>query len=769
MVVPGSSYAFSAFAIPPLVAVVFALAAAVRQVPRYPSRISLAMAVMIMAGVAWQVTFAMMLLAVEPRTATAWARAGCAFVPFLPPAVYQFIVEILRIADRRKVATRIAWVVAAQFAILAVATDYLVTGVRTFWWGFYPVQDTAATVPYMLFFGGYLAAAMWELTRAYPWARGVERKRLGLFTLALGIAYVATVDFLALYGIGVYPFGWAALIGYLAVASYAISRYGLQPMTPALAANEIISTMRDVLFVSDRDGRIELANSGACAALGYSANEFLGRQLEDFIVPTDHTDPALGRRSIRDLEYVFRTKAGDPIELSVSRSPVLRGGDTAGTVLIGRDLRDRKRYERETRRAVSLLQSTLESTADGILALGSDGEILSWNRRLIDMWRIPRRMMTGEGSGELIEHMAAQLIDPADFLGSVQDADAHPDVEATHLLELEDGRRFEQYSVGRSADAWPLRVWSFRDVTASRRAEEALRNSEARYRLLFEQNAAGVCVSTMDGQILDSNPTFRDLVGLRLEDLMRRNLGDLFVQRAEWETIVLRLTSLSVVRGAEAELRRGDGGTFWALQNFAVLGLGEDAVVHLTAVDISDRKRTEAQIEHHAYHDVLTQLPNRRLLRDRLERSILSAQRAHRHVAILFLDLDGFKEVNDTLGHAVGDVLLCEVADRLRGVVRKSDTVARFGGDEFTIMLPDLVHPEDAPQVAQKILDELERPIPLAVPAVELSASIGIAIYPNDGEDPETLMRKADAEMYRAKEARAAARSRRPRPEEPAE
>ncbi|MGZ5431728.1 MAG: diguanylate cyclase domain-containing protein, partial [Thermoanaerobaculia bacterium] len=348
---------------------------------------------------------------------------------------------------------------------------------------------------------------------------------------------------------------------------------------------------------------------------------------------------------------------------------------------------------------------------------------------------------------------------------SVQEAEAHPDVEATHLLELEDGRRFEQYSVGRSADAWPLRVWSFRDVTASRRAEEALRNSEARYRLLFEQNAAGVCVSTMDGRILDSNATFRDLVGLRLDDLMRRNLGDLFVQRAEWETIVLRLTSLSVVRGAEAELRRGDGGTVWALQNFAVLGRGEDAVVHLTAVDISDRKRTEAQIEHHAYHDVLTQLPNRRLLRDRLERSILSAKRARRHVAVLFLDLDGFKEVNDTLGHAVGDVLLCEVADRLRGVVRKSDTVARFGGDEFTIMLPDLVHPEDAPQVAQKILEELERPIPLAVPAVELSASIGIAIYPQDGEDPETLLRNADAAMYRAKEARAAARSRRPRPE----
>ena len=750
----GSTYAFSAFAVPPLFTAALALAAAVRLISKHVSRTALAMMYMTVATLGWQASFGMMMLAVEPSTAERWARLGSASVPFLAPAIYQFVVEILRIADRRLVATRVGWLVAAQFGILALTTDYLVRGVRSYWWGFYPIHLATASVPYLVFFASYLGAAVWEFRRAYPQARGVERKRLALLGIAVGIAYVAVVDYLPAYGIPLYPFGWLAVLGYMTVATYAIAKYGLHPMTPALAANEIISTMRDVLFVCDREGRIELANAGACATLGYTAAEFAGRPLEDFLVPTEQTDPTLRSRSIRDTEYVFRTRTGEPIELSVSRSPVKRHGETSGTVLIGRDIRDRKRYERETLRAVTLLQSTLESTADGILAIGADGEILSWNRRLVDMWRIPRRMMTPEGAAGLIDHMAEQLIDPAEFLGTVQEGESVPELEVTHLLEFKDGRRFEQYSVGRSTDKSSLRVWSFRDVTARRRAEEALRNSEARYRLLFEQNAAGVCSVSMDGRIADCNATFGELAGVSPALLTSRNLGDLYVRREEWESIMVKLADTPVIRGAEAELRRPGGSSVWVLQNFAVLGRGENGLIHLTAVDISDRKRAEEQIEHHAYHDMLTQLPNRRLLGDRLQISILAARRARRHLALLFIDLDGFKNVNDTLGHGVGDAVLCEIADRLRNVVRKTDTVARFGGDEFTVMLPDLAQAEDATQVAEKILAEMTRPIPLAVPPITLSASIGISLYPRDGDDLETLLARADAEMYRAKEAR---------------
>ncbi len=751
MIVSDAMYAFSVYAIPPFLTAVIVLTAAARLLSKSSSRASAAMVGMTLAVALWQGAVAMMILAVNPQTAAAWARFGYACVPFLAPATYQFVVEILRISDRRKFSTLLGWLGAAQFAILSLTTD-LVPGVRSYWWGFYPTYDTAASVPYALFFGGYLAVAMWELTRAYPRSRGIERKRLGLFIVALAVGYCSALDYLAVYGIAVYPFGYVALLAYAGVATYAVAKYGFQPISPALAANEIISTMRDVLFVCDRDGRIEFANASACATLGYTASEILGRQLEDFIVAADHNDPAL-QRSIRDSDHVFRTRSGEKVELTVSRSPVIRDGETAGSVLIGRDLRDRKRFERDIQSANALLQTTLESTADGILAIGANGEILSWNRRLIDMWRIPRRLLNDAGAADLPAHMADQLIDPAEFLGSMQ-SDIRHDVETTHLLERKDGRRFEQYSVGRSTDKASLRVWSFRDVTARRRAEEALRGSEARYRLLFEENAAGVCVTTMTGEIIDCNATFGAMVGSHPDDLTRRNLAILFDQPTVWENVLRRLDHEPVIKGAEAELCRNDGTRIWVLKNLAVLGRGPTAVVHLTTVDISDRKRAEEQIEFHAYHDLLTQLPNRRLLMDRLEMSLLAAKRAQRHVAVLFIDLNGFKNVNDTFGHAVGDALLREFATRLRGVVRRTDTVARFGGDEFTIMLPDLGNPDDAVQVAQKVLDEVARSFAVAGPPLEISASVGIAVYPRDGEDLDTLLRNADHAMYRAKELR---------------
>jgi diguanylate cyclase (GGDEF)-like protein len=171
-----------------------------------------------------------------------------------------------------------------------------------------------------------------------------------------------------------------------------------------------------------------------------------------------------------------------------------------------------------------------------------------------------------------------------------------------------------------------------------------------------------------------------------------------------------------------------------------------------TLIDITDRKTAEEQVAYQAYHDALTGLPNRMLFRDRLNQALAHTQRHSLGLAVLFLDLDHFKLINDTLGHSVGDWLLKEVAQRLKQAIREGDTVARLGGDEFTILLPEFSRSEDAAHVAQKILDIISAPLRWDNHDVYITTSIGISISPSDGSDSETLIKCADNAMYRAKE-----------------
>ena len=745
-------YHFSPFAIPPAVTAAVVMSFAILMLLTRFSRTSMAMFSVSVAAAAWQVARVFIDLAADSRTALVWARVGCACVPFIAPAVYQFVSTLLESANHRRIVSVVAWIVAAQFAVLALTTGYLISDVRRFWWGFYPRYNIAARVLYPLFCGSLLVAALVDIVRAYPSSNARERSRIRLFTIAMGIGCLAAIDFLPAYGIAVYPFGWAALLASAAVAVYTVRKYVLA-ITPALPATEVISTMRDLLLVSDRDGRIRFANNAACAFLGYSREDILGRLLEELLVPTDRNETAPLQGWVRDREYVFRTKMGQPIELTLSHSPVTRHGEVTGAVIIGRDLRERKRYEWEARRAVTLLQSTLDSTADGILVIGQDGRVLTSNQRFADMWGIPPEWIENDDENDLIGQLVGQLADPAEFLRTLAALHEHPEVESAHVLLFKDGRRLEQYSIGRYLDDEPVRVWSFRDVTARLAAEEALRDSEARYRLLFEQNAAGVCLATISGRIINCNATFAEMVGYAADELENRGLADVFGRADAVEDIRRQLDETPTVRGLEIEMRRRDGERVSALANVSLVGSGEHALVHMTAVDISVRKRAQEQIEFQAYHDALTQLPNRRLFVERLEMCLLSAKRARANVAVLFIDLDRFKTINDTLGHNVADELLVEIAQRLRSCVRQTDTVARYGGDEFTVILPDLDQPEDAAQVAEKILERVAEPVVAGATSIEISVSIGIAVYPYDGSDIDTLLRNADDAMYRAKEA----------------
>ena len=287
------------------------------------------------------------------------------------------------------------------------------------------------------------------------------------------------------------------------------------------------------------------------------------------------------------------------------------------------------------------------------------------------------------------------------------------------------------------------------------RRDDALRSSERRFRLLFERNLAGLFRTTLDGKILDCNSAFARILGYpSREDVLKVSALDLYADPSDRESFLARLARQRVLVNFELCLKRGDGTTVWVLANESLLEPegGGEAVMEGSLIDITDRKRAEQQSWHQANHDALTDLPNRVLFNDRLSLAILHAQRRRQSLAVMFLDLDHFKRVNDTLGHSSGDELLVKAADRLRRCIRSDDTVARVGGDEFLLLLNGIGREPDAATMARKILQVISEPFLIQKRELFVEASIGIGLYPGDGEDAEMLVANVDTAMYRAKE-----------------
>jgi diguanylate cyclase (GGDEF)-like protein/PAS domain S-box-containing protein len=289
---------------------------------------------------------------------------------------------------------------------------------------------------------------------------------------------------------------------------------------------------------------------------------------------------------------------------------------------------------------------------------------------------------------------------------------------------------------------------------ALRRRDTALTASERRYRLLFERNLAGLYRTTLDGRILDCNSAFARILGYpSREDVLKVSALDLYSDPGDRESFVSRLTQQRVLVNFEICLRRRDGSPVWVLANESLIDEpGAETVMDGSLIDITDRKLAEQQRWHQANHDALTDLPNRVLFNDRLSLAILHAQRRRQLLVVMFLDLDHFKRVNDTLGHSAGDELLVKVADRLRRCIRQDDTVARVGGDEFLLLLNGISRESDAAGMARKILNILAEPFLVQKRELFVEASIGIGMYPADGPDAETLVTNVDTAMYRAKE-----------------
>ncbi|AVO51570.1 sensor domain-containing diguanylate cyclase [Ectopseudomonas mendocina] len=297
-------------------------------------------------------------------------------------------------------------------------------------------------------------------------------------------------------------------------------------------------------------------------------------------------------------------------------------------------------------------------------------------------------------------------------------------------------------------------------LVRQRAATDALQGSEALFRATFHQAAMGIAHVTPDGEILRVNEKFSRMLGCPAEVLQGRNifeLSDPDAASAAQDFLHEQLSSDSRALSPEIEktYRRQDGSRLWVCEALGVVRNreGHPDFLVLVTQDITERKHLEARLSHDAQHDGLTGLPNRGYFRQRLDRALASERSPGRLSAVLYIDLDGFKAINDSLGHAAGDVLLQQVARRLEDCVRGEDTVARFGGDEFGIILTNLGSKQDCEAVARKVLAMLEQPFDLNGSPVRISASIGAAMFPLHGHDGHDLVQHADKAMYAAKHA----------------
>jgi len=295
---------------------------------------------------------------------------------------------------------------------------------------------------------------------------------------------------------------------------------------------------------------------------------------------------------------------------------------------------------------------------------------------------------------------------------------------------------------------------SIRYAIERRRAVEALRNSEARFRRLSESGIIGIAYFDTDGRVIDGNDKFLAMIGSNREELAAgrvRRWGRLVPP--EWKTRMKEASEEFKATGRitpyETEYLSRDGSRLWGLFGAAKLDGQPDEIAFI--VDITERKKLEEEITHLAHHDVLTGLPNRRLFMELVQFETAEARRNRTKTGLLFLDLDRFKVVNDTLGHEAGDQLLKIVAERLQAAIRDSDAVARIGGDEFSILLAGITRPEDITEIARKILDAFKEKCVIDGHEFTITTSMGISIYPDDSDSIESLFRYADIALYQAK------------------
>lgn len=522
---------------------------------------------------------------------------------------------------------------------------------------------------------------------------------------------------------------------------------------------ELFEQASDGIFVADLDGCYTDVNSAGCRMLGYTRDDIIGKTIIDLIPPSEvdrlwQSKEQLMLGGTHVAEWTLRRKDGTFLPVEVS-AKILPDGRWQG---FARDITQRKRVEEAVRFNEERVRLLLTSVAEGVFGVDLQGNCTFINPEGLRLLGYTNATdLVGKNIHARIHHTCADGTPCT--IGSCSVFRAFREGINVHIESdifwRPDGTNFAVEYRSRPIlenGAISGAVATFLDISERKRNEERLHQAA----IVFDSTNEAIMITDADNRIINVNRAFTEITGYQSYELIGKDPKVLQSEKhndAFYKEVSNRLNKTGQWRG-EIWDRRKNGEVFPVWENISVVKDKNDRAVNYVSVfsDISMIKESEQRLFHLAHHDPLTDIPNRLLFLSNLDQALEHAKR-HRHkVGLLFLDLDRFKIINDTLGHASGDSLLQVVAERLRKCVRAEDTVARLGGDEFTVILTQIVRAEDAALLAEKIINELHRVIPINGNEVVTSTSIGISIFPDDAKNSSDLTKAADMALYRAKE-----------------
>lgn len=519
----------------------------------------------------------------------------------------------------------------------------------------------------------------------------------------------------------------------------------------------ILDKSKTAFFRISRTGEVLYVNDYACHSLGYSKDELIGMYPWQFDPDFKASDwPAVWDTIIQDgiinIETRHRRKDGSIFDVDVTGHYISVNDEEFSFTLV-QDISERKQAETLLRQKEGYQRALLDNFSFNVWFKDTESRFLAVNQTLADTLGYPDK---------------DSLIGKNDFDIATPELAEHYRKDDLEVMTSRNQKTVQESFKGTSRDIWVetfkapaideagvlLGTVGFSRDISDRKAIEA----ELQIAAIAFESQEGMIITDAHNIILKINHSFTritgysadEAVGKKLE-LLNSGIHDNAFYLTMWETIKNKGSWQGEIWN-----RRKNGEIYpeWLTISAVKDNMGIDSHYVATMIDITSRKAVEQKLQHLAHHDALTDLPNRTLLTDRLNQALAQVRRQASMLALMFVDLDKFKPINDLLGHDIGDLLLKDVAERLlRCVKRDSDTVSRIGGDEFIILLPRIENQNDAKVMAQNILDSLELPFNILDHRINISGSIGIALYPSQGDDALALMKNADNAMYQAKSA----------------